>query len=152
MLQDRRRLRIAALLEWAKAVLVAMAAAGALAALSPAQRDAVRAVLDRFHFSGRSEVEAAWSAGFAGLADERQLVAVIAVVYVLVRVVEGLGLWFGRAWARWLGIVSCAAYLVVEAWHFAAHPGWLGAGAIALTLGLLWLLKPVAASRDAASS
>lgn len=139
---DLGRLRAAALIEWAKGGFVAIAASGLFALAPPQTLRLSRALLDRFHFAGRGEAEAI----FVRLVDEalreRLFFAALAAAYVLLRFIEGAGLWLGRAWARWLGIVSCIAYLVVEAWHFAHAPTGLMAGTIALTLVLLALLWP----------
>lgn len=139
---ELRRLRAAALIEWAKGGFVAIAASGLFALAPPQVLRLVRALLERFHFAGRGEAEAI----FVRLADEalreRLFFAALAAAYVLLRLIEGLGLWLGRAWARWLGIASCIAYLAVEAWHFAHGATWLMAATIALTLALLALLWP----------
>jgi len=42
------------------------------------------------------------------------VVAIGAVVYVVLRWVEAYGLWFGRAWAEWLALVSGSIYVPLE--------------------------------------
>ncbi len=59
------------------------------------------------------------SAIFLRLADKLEdanliLVAVFAGAYVCIRFVEAYGLWFGRAWAEWLALVSGSIYLPLE--------------------------------------
>lgn len=136
------RLRAAALIEWLKAAFVAGAAAGGFAALAPAHADALRAMLARVHLAGRGGAEAVWVARIDGLAHERRHLALVAAAYVGLRVVEGVGLWWGREWSRWLGIGSCAIYLAIEIGYLAHGLGWAGAAAIAVTLSLTWLLWP----------
>lgn len=133
------RLRIAALIEWSKGLVVAAAALGIPTLMSDTNRHVLTTLLERFHFAGRTAIDSAW---LEMLMRERRLVAAVALSYVLVRLVEGFGLWFGRAWARWLGIASCMAYLGIEIWHLLTAPGLAGMAAIAITLLLLWLLWP----------
>ena len=42
------------------------------------------------------------------------LVAIGAGVYIVLRFIESYGLWFGRAWAEWLALISGAIYLPLE--------------------------------------
>lgn len=140
------RMRVAALIEWAKGLVVGAAALGVLTLVDPALRPHLLSVLDRFHFAGRAAIESSW---LDALGRERSVVALIALLYVAIRAVEGAGLWLGRAWARWLGIASCLAYLVIETWHVLVAPGWIGAGAIVVTLVLLALLWPPSAPQSA---
>ncbi len=139
---DLGRLRAAALIEWAKGVFVGIAASGLFALAPPDALRLLRASLDRFHFAGRAAAESAFVAMIGEALRERLLIAALAAAYVLLRLVEGTGLWLGRSWARWLGIASCVAYLAIEAWHFTQAPTWLMAATIALTLALLALLWP----------
>jgi len=43
-----------------------------------------------------------------------RMLAAVALVYSLVRFVEGYGLWRDRRWAEWFGAVSGAVYLPLD--------------------------------------
>ena len=81
-------------------------------------------------------------------------IAALALVYALVRLVEGYGLWRGRHWAEWFAVISAGLYLPLEFKHFAHHAGLLSAGVIffnlLLILYLASILKQQRAQRHAA--
>ena len=49
-----------------------------------------------------------------------------AAVYALVRLAEGYGLWFERAWAQWLAALSGGLYIPVEIYELWRRPSRLG--------------------------
>lgn len=52
----------------------------------------------------------------AGRLDDShvRMLAMVALLYSLVRFIEGYGLWLDRRWAEWFGAVSGAVYLPLE--------------------------------------
>jgi len=56
--------------------------------------------------------------------------AAAASAYAIVRLAEAYGLWFQRRWAEWLGCVGAALYIPVEIWHLCRHPTWLTAAVL----------------------
>jgi uncharacterized membrane protein (DUF2068 family) len=46
-------------------------------------------------------------------------IAAVGFAYVLIRCVEGYGLWQGKHWAEWLAVISAGLYLPLEMQHFA---------------------------------
>jgi uncharacterized membrane protein (DUF2068 family) len=63
----------------------------------------------------------------AGRLDDShlRLLAAVALVYSLVRFVEGYGLWRDRRWAEWFGAVSGAVYLPLELYKLWEGITWL---------------------------
>ncbi len=63
----------------------------------------------------------------AGRMDDSHLrfAAVVALLYSLVRFVEGYGLWRERRWAEWFGAVSGAVYLPLEIYKLSEGITWL---------------------------
>ena len=60
--------------------------------------------------------------------------------YVVVRLTEAWGLWFGHSWGEWLGAFSGALYLPFELRHLLHAPGLFGALVLAINLGLVVFL------------
>ena len=54
-----------------------------------------------------------------------RLLAFVALLYSLVRFVEGYGLWRDRRWAEWFGAVSGAIYLPLEIYKLWEGITWL---------------------------
>ena len=50
------------------------------------------------------------------------MIAGIAIVYAILRFIEGYGLWRQRVWAEWLAIVSGCIYLPFEIYKVVRHP------------------------------
>ena len=138
----RQRLRMAAMIEWAKGVVVAaLAVATAGWFDTRAEAELLREV-GRTAWLGGAAAREALGEALHGFDRYREWAGWAAVLYVLVRVVEGLGLWRGREWARWLGIAGCAAYLPFEAMAVFEHPGPAPLMALLVTTGLVALLWP----------
>ncbi len=71
-----------------------------------------------------------------------------AAVYACARLVEAYGLWMGRDWARWFGILSAAVYVPFELYELAGNPGTVPALALlvnGLVVAVLWRARASAA-------
>ena len=73
---------------------------------------------------------------------EHGLLTLAASAYAGLRFVEAYGLWFGRNWARWLGIVSAGIYVPFELYYLVRKPSLMAASVLAINLVVLWLLWP----------
>lgn len=62
------------------------------------------------------------------------VIAIVAMVYSLLRFCEGYGLWYERAWAEWLALVSGALYVPFELWDLIHKPTWIRAGILLVNL------------------
>ncbi|WP_374032599.1 DUF2127 domain-containing protein [Bdellovibrio bacteriovorus] len=65
------------------------------------------------------------------------MMAGVALLYALLRLIEAVGLWFAKAWAEWLAILSGSLYVPIEMYKLIQHPTWIR---IAITLGNLALV------------
>jgi uncharacterized membrane protein (DUF2068 family) len=62
------------------------------------------------------------------------VIAIIAMVYSLLRFFEAYGLWRERAWAEWLALVSGALYVPFELWDLVHKPTWIRAAILLVNL------------------
>ncbi|WP_187148849.1 DUF2127 domain-containing protein [Candidatus Korobacter versatilis] len=69
--------------------------------------------------------------------EKLEIVALIGVLYALIRFVEGYGLWNARTWAEYFALISGAAYLPWEVWEFARRPNWFHAVLILINLAVV---------------
>jgi uncharacterized membrane protein (DUF2068 family) len=51
-----------------------------------------------------------------------QIFIAATVVYTLVVLVEGIGLWLRKAWAEWLTVIFTASLIPFELWELVKHP------------------------------
>ncbi|MEZ4413718.1 MAG: DUF2127 domain-containing protein [Gemmatimonadales bacterium] len=71
--------------------------------------------------------------------------AVGAMAYALMRFAEAYGLWRGRRWAEWMGVVTAAVYVPFEVGALIRRPGAEPLVALALNLTIVlylaWILR-----------
>ncbi|MDR3639987.1 MAG: DUF2127 domain-containing protein [Humidesulfovibrio sp.] len=129
----RSGLKLVALLELTKGVLVLAAGFGLLTLL---HHDAVRAaedLVDLFHLNPASRTPRIFIAAAATLTDARLwMLAAAALGYSLVRMVEATGLWLSKAWAEWFGALAGGIYIPFEIYELAMKVTWLRVGVLAV--------------------
>jgi uncharacterized membrane protein (DUF2068 family) len=80
-------------------------------------------------------------AAAANLTNTRLLLLALgALAYSLVRLAEAYGLWRGRNWARWLGLITAGLYVPVEVEKLVRHASWVGAVVLGINLMVLLIL------------
>jgi uncharacterized membrane protein (DUF2068 family) len=118
-------LRAVAVFEIAKGVLVLAAASGLLTLLHNDTVDEVAHLADRLHFHSEGHVSQILLRAASNLTDARLwAIAAAAVIYSIVRFVEGYGLWHRRTWAEWFALLSGSMYLPWELYEILAHFSW----------------------------
>ncbi|ROH86937.1 DUF2127 domain-containing protein [Pseudomethylobacillus aquaticus] len=68
------------------------------------------------------------------------MIATGGLVYVALRWAEAYGLWFGKRWAKWLGLASAAVYLPLEVIELLRQPSWLVLALLQLNLIIVVVL------------
>ena len=128
----RAGLKVAALFEALKGLLIILAGCGLLALLHrDAQAFAERLVL-HLHLNPSRHYPRIFIEAAARLTDARLwMLAAGAFAYSALRFVEAYGLWLARPWAEWIGIVSGGIYLPVEAFELIRRPTVLKAALLA---------------------
>lgn len=139
---NQQRLRVVALIDVCKAAGVLAIGVGLLKAQSHVLEDGGRSLLRFLHVSSNY----LGSQRFLGLlhaADLRHgLLFGVACAYAGLRLAEAYGLWNGREWARWLGLLSAGIYVPVELYYLWHAPSWEVLSVLVLNLVVLWLLWP----------
>lgn len=131
-------LHVIAIIEAAKGLLALLAASG-LELLGPAPLQRwVHALIARFQLDP-DHGAMAWL-GRAINPDSVHIAAAVALVYCVLHVAEGWGLWRAKAWASWLGCIAAALYLPFDIYALIRHPGWLSAAVVGINLLVVWVL------------
>lgn len=145
LMSVRGGLRMIAVIEAAKGAIVLAAGVGALEFLGRNAQEAAEALVRQFHLNPahtipRIFVEIAKKATPAQL----WMLAAGAAAYAIIRFAEAYGLWRGRLWAEWLGVISGSIYVPWEIWELSHGFTWLLTGLLALNLAivayLVWAL------------
>ena len=141
-LDARRKLRLVAVYDVVKGLLVLAAALGLVEAGSHVLEDGGLSLLQLFGIDSRL----AWSRqllAFLQAADtEKGLLALVTVAYAALHFVEAWGLWRLKNWARWLGLVAAGLFVPFELYYLYRAPSWASAAVLSINLAVLWLLWP----------
>lgn len=112
---QRSALHAVALLEATKGALIIAAGFGLLALIHQDVQALAEEIVRHFHLNPASRIPRIFLEVAAKTDGGRlQLLALGAFSYASVRFAEAWGLWRGRSWAEWLGIVSGGIYLPLE--------------------------------------
>lgn len=131
-------LHVIAIIEAAKGVLALLAASG-LEMLGPVSLQRwVHALIARFQLDPHHGAMA-WLAK-AISPHSIHIAAAVAVVYGVLHIAEGWGLWRAKAWASWLGCIAAALYLPFDIFAMLRHPGWISFAVVAVNLLVVWVL------------
>lgn len=123
---EETALRAVAVFEVAKGVLVLAAASGLLTLLHKDAADKIERLADRLHFHSEGHISQILLRAASNLTDAKLwAIAAAAVVYSIVRFVEGYGLWHARTWAEWFALLSGSMYLPWELYEILAHFSWI---------------------------
>ncbi len=63
-----------------------------------------------------------------------------ALLYALLFLVEGIGLWRKKAWAEWLTVIATGLPIPLEIWEVTRHVSPLGVAALVANVAVVWLL------------
>jgi uncharacterized membrane protein (DUF2068 family) len=108
-------IRVVALVEAAKAVVVLLAGFGVLTLVHRDVHAFAAQLVERLHLDPANKYPRIFIDAVSRLTDARLwLLASLAMIYAVVRAVEAYGLWRGRAWAEWFALVTGGIYLPIE--------------------------------------
>jgi len=75
---------------------------------------------------------------------ELTLFGVGAILYGLLELVEGVGLFMRKRWAEWLTVIATSLLIPFEIYELVNHPSWLKAAGLAVNLVIVaYLIKVV---------
>jgi len=108
-------LRVIAIFEATKGLLVLLAGFGLLAYIHKDLHAAAERLVMHFHFNPASRYPRIFI-DLANHVTDRQLwfLALSAALYATIRFVEAFGLWRKRSWAEWFGLLSAGMYVPLE--------------------------------------
>lgn len=128
--------RIVAVVEGLKGILVVGAGFGLLALIDENVQSVAEQIVGHLHLDAAKEIPRVFLNYSAELNDKRlALLAGLALAYAIGRLVEAYGLWLERRWAEWVAVVSAAIYIPFELFELAR--GNVTAATIALLVNLM---------------
>ena len=123
--------RLIAVFEAAKALLVLVAGFGILALIHHDVQAVAARLIGRLHLNAANRYPQIFIDAASRLTDARLwLLAALAMIYATVRAAEAYGLWNERRWAEWIAVLSGAIYLPVELYELRQHVTEIKIGAL----------------------
>lgn len=118
-------LKVAAVFEAAKGLLVILAGFGLLAYVHKDLHHGAEELVRHFHLNPASHyprvfLDLSYRIHDTGL----WAMAAAAFIYAAIRIAEAIGLWLDRRWAEWFGILSGAMYIPVELFELSRGVSW----------------------------
>lgn len=104
--------------------------------------DVLRPVFRHFHYDlDHSPVVGSIQKTFGYQHSTLMLVAALLLVYALIEIIEGVGLWRARRWAEYLTVVATAVFLPLEVYELTEKISWLKIVTLAINiLAVLYIL------------
>jgi uncharacterized membrane protein (DUF2068 family) len=137
----RASVRVIAVWEAVKGVLVLLAGGFAVYVLRPDQERSIEEIVGHFHLNPAGHTSHIFQRALEDMQDTRVvLLAVGAMLYALLRFVEAYGLWFERRWGWMLGIASAALYLPLEIREMLNRFTWTGVTLFVLNMAIVVML------------
>ncbi len=122
MRYKRTNLRWVAVYEALKGILVLGAASAAFEFVHMDVQKLVEHLVNHFHLDPASRYPRIFLGAASNLGDIHVLaLALGALSYALIRLVEAYGLWYGKRWAWMFGMASAGIYLPIEIFELIKH-------------------------------
>jgi uncharacterized membrane protein (DUF2068 family) len=149
---SRRALQAVALMEAVKGFIVLGAGFGLLALMHRDVAHIAVALVTRLHIDPEQHYAGVFLDAAERVTDMHLWIgAALALLYSAIRLAEGYGLWFGRRWAEWLGVVSGGLYVPVEIYELLHKPSWIKAATLTLNVAVVvYLIRTLQRGRPAA--
>ena len=118
-------LRIVALFEGAKAVLVLAVGFGLVSLIHRDLQEMAEAIVRHSNLNPAGRYPRIFLQAFAALNEQKLwLLALAALLDALLRLVEAYGLWHARQWAVYLGIITAGIYVPIEIYELFHSMAW----------------------------
>ncbi len=115
-------LRIVAIFEASKGVLVLLVGLGIFSLVHQGAQNVGESIVERFHLNlARKHPRILIYAATHLDNSHLRLLAIAALIYSIMRFIEAYGLWRMRGWAEWFAIVSGGVYLPLEFYELIHH-------------------------------
>ena len=151
-MSSRPGLKLVAVLEGAKGVLVLAAGVGLFRLVHHDVQAAAEHFVRHMHLNPASHYPRVFIDAVSTLDDSRlRLLALGALAYAVVRLAEAYGLWTDRRWAEWFGALSGGIYVPIEIYKLCQRLTWTRFGFLAFNAVIVGYLAWVLARRRGAA-
>jgi uncharacterized membrane protein (DUF2068 family) len=138
---SKRGLRVVALFEGAKGLLVLFVGFGVLALIHKDLHSFAEQLVRHFHLNPARHYPRIFIDAANHLTDARLwAMAFSALLYSVVRFVEAIGLWLQWQWAKWFGVLTGGIYLPIEIFEIMRGITWPKVTVLIVNVGIVGYL------------
>lgn len=131
-------LRLIAIAEAAKGMLVLLAGFGLLSLLHRDVQSIAEDLVRHLHLNPASRYPRIFIEAAHDISDSSLLLlAGLAFGYAVIRLIEAYGLWQARRWAEWLAVTSGSVYVPIEVYELFAGVSWIKVFTLAVNVGIV---------------
>jgi uncharacterized membrane protein (DUF2068 family) len=143
---NRKGLRIVSVFEAMKGILVLAAGCGVLSFIHKDLHQAAVQLVRVLHFNPAKHYPSVFIDAATRVTDlQLWMLALSALLYSMVRLVEAYGLWTQQQWAEWFGLLSGAMYIPIEVFEVTRELTWPRITVLAVNVGVVAYLADVLA-------
>jgi uncharacterized membrane protein (DUF2068 family) len=133
-----RGLHVVALFEGAKGLLVLIAGFGLLSFIHKDIHEAAMRLAEHLHLNPASHYPQIFIDLTERINDTRLWsMAIAALMYFIVRMVEAVGLWLRKSWAEWFAVLTGGMYIPIEIFEVARSVTWPRVTVLVVNLGVV---------------
>lgn len=133
-----RGLHVVALFEGAKGLLVLVVGFGLLSFIHKDIHEAAMRLVEHFHLNPASHYPRIFLDLSERINDAKLWsMAIAAVMYFIVRMVEAVGLWLKKSWAEWFAVLTGGMYIPIEVFEVAQSVTWPRVSVLVINLGVV---------------
>lgn len=134
-------LRTVALFEGAKGALVLLAGFELLSFIHKDLHRAAIRLVEHLHFNPAKHYPRIFLDLTEHVTDSQLwAMAVAALIYSVVRFVEATGLWLGKKWAAWFGVLTGGMYIPIEIYEVTRGISWPNVTLLVVNIGVVFYL------------
>ena len=142
----KKGLRIVSMFEATKGVLVLAAGCGILSFIHKDLHDAAVQLVKVLHFNPANHYPSIFIDAADRVTDlQLWMLALSALFYSTVRLVEAYGLWKQMPWAEWFGLLSGGIYIPIEVYEVSRELTWPRITVLAVNVGVVAYLADILA-------
>lgn len=137
-------LLIVAFFEGAKGILVLLAGFGLLSLIHKDVHEVASQIIQQFHINPANHYPRVFLDLTEKITDRKLwALAIAAMSYSVIRMVEAVGLWLHRSWAELFGMLTGILYIPVEIYEVLKGATWAKVGVLTVNVGIVCYLAIV---------
>ncbi|WP_339773648.1 DUF2127 domain-containing protein [uncultured Paraglaciecola sp.] len=141
MTSSENGLKAIAVLEAFKGLLALMVAVGIHMLAGRNLQQVAESIVSHAHLNPASHLPSIFIHALSNVsASNMSLIAICALAYTVIRLIEAYGLWKGLVWTEWFALVSGAIYIPFEVYEILFHTSIVGVGVFVINVIVVWYM------------